>query len=121
MLIIHTGQQRDTAVYRLLSLRPLVFVGLISYSLYLWHWPVIAFAENYVGRPITLGEALILIVVSIAIATASWRYVERPFRLRRAKGDPSPRESAFLGGLGALGLTACVGGAIYLGVDCKGA
>ena len=42
MLVIHTGQQRDTAVYRLLSLRPFVFIGLISYSLYLWHWPVFA-------------------------------------------------------------------------------
>ena len=68
MLVIHTGQRRDTAAYRLLSLEPLVFVGLISYSLYLWHWPVFAFAQNYVGRPFTLNETLVLIVVSIAIA-----------------------------------------------------
>jgi peptidoglycan/LPS O-acetylase OafA/YrhL len=114
VLIIFTGQQRDTAVYRLLSLEPLTFIGLISYSLYLWHWPVYAFAENYVGRPITLGESLALIILCIAVAAASWRYVERPFRdgARRAVGS---QRAYFVGGLGALGLAACVGGAIYLG------
>ena len=119
ILIIHTGQQRDTAVYRLLSLEPLVFVGLISYSLYLWHWPVFAFGENYVGRPFTLAESLSLIAVSMAISAASWRYVEQPFRYseRRALGS---QRAAFLGGLGALGLAACVGGAIYLGDGLQG-
>ena len=76
MLVIHTG----TSVYRLLSLWPFVSIGLISYSLYLWHWPIVAFAENYTGRPLNLGEAVILIAASIAIAAVSWRYVEQPFR-----------------------------------------
>jgi len=71
MLVIHTGQHRDTFVYRLLSLWPFVFIGLISYSLYLWHWPIVAFAENYTGRPLNLGEAVILIAASIAIAAVS--------------------------------------------------
>ena len=114
VLIIFTGQQRDTAVYRLLSLQPFVFIGLISYSLYLWHWPVYAFAENFVGRPITLGETLALIILCIAISAASWRYVERPFRYGE-RGARGSERSYFVGGLGALGLAACVGGAIYLG------
>ena len=119
MFIIHTGQERDTAVYRLLSLWPLVFVGLISYSLYLWHWPIFAFAENYTGRPLTLGEALVLIVVSIAIAAASWRYVEPPFRHGERRATISQR-ACFLGGLGALGVLASVGGALYLGDGLEG-
>ena len=119
MLVIHTGQQRDTLVYGLLSTWPLVFVGLISYSLYLWHWPVFAFAENYVGRPFAPGEALILVVVSMAIATASWRYVEQPFRHSERRA-PVSRRAAFVGGLGALGLAAFAGGAIYLGDGLQG-
>ena len=119
MLVIHTGQRRDTAAYGLLSLQPLVFVGLISYSLYLWHWPVIAFAQNYFGRPITLNETLVLILLSFAIAMLSWQYVERPFRFGRQKATISPR-LAFLGGFGALGLTAFVGATIYLDGGLQG-
>ena len=118
-LVIHTGQHRDTATYRVLSLQPLVFVGLISYSLYLWHWPIIAFAENYFGRAISLSEAIVLILVSIAFAVASWRYVERPFRYGERKATVSPR-LAFTRGLGALGLAACVGGVVYLGDGLPG-
>jgi peptidoglycan/LPS O-acetylase OafA/YrhL len=119
MLIIHTGQQRDTAAYRVLSLEPLVFFGLISYSLYLWHWPVITFAENYFGREPSHGEALLLVIVSVAAAMASWRYVEQPFRYseRTALGS---QQAAFLGGLGALGLAACAGGFLYLGGGLQG-
>ena len=119
LLVIHTGQHRDTVAFRLLSLGPLVFVGLISYSLYLWHWPVFAFAENYAGRSLTSGEAVILVVVSIAIATASWRYVERPFRYHEGKAILSQRVT-FVGGLGALALAACVGLVIYLGDGLPG-
>ncbi len=113
VLLIHTGQQRDTAVYGLLSLRPFVFFGLISYSLYLWHWPIFAFGENYTGRPLTTGEALVLIALSIAIATASWRYVEQPFR--RDRGAMVSPRACFVGGLGSLALAACVGLVVYLG------
>src|SRR5690606_30964736 len=42
-LLIHASSGGETLVGRLLSLRGMVFVGLISYSLYLWHWPVLAF------------------------------------------------------------------------------
>ena len=119
MLIIHTGQQRDTAAYRFLSLSPFVFVGLVSYSLYLWHWPIFAFAENYAGRPLLLGEALILVAVSVAIATASWRFVEQPFRYRGGRAIVSQR-ATLVGGLGSLALAACIGFALYLGDGLPG-
>ena len=114
MLVIHTGHERDTQTYRLLGLRPVVFIGLISYSLYLWHWPIFAFAENFAGHPLSLAQALILVVASIAVATASWRYVERPFRYSQGKAILS-QKATLVGGLGALALSACVGFAIYLG------
>ncbi|MGI9325772.1 MAG: acyltransferase family protein, partial [Pseudomonadales bacterium] len=79
-LLIYSGQRRHTLVGRLLSLGPVVFVGLISYSLYLWHWPVLVFAKHYAIRELQTSEALLLVLLAFALAIASWRYVEQPFR-----------------------------------------
>ena len=71
---------RDNLVGRLLSLKPLVAVGLISYSAYLWHQPLYAFARHSVfGEPSRVTFALLLIL-SLALAALSWRFVERTFR-----------------------------------------
>lgn len=67
-----------------LSWRPLVFVGLISYSAYLWHQPLFAFAR-YVNLDGQLDRriASVLIVVTIGLASLTWRFVETPFRNAR--------------------------------------
>jgi peptidoglycan/LPS O-acetylase OafA/YrhL len=70
----------DSSTHRLLSIRPLTTIGLISYSLYLWHWPVIVFSQYWLVRPLDGVEALIAIAVMILLAATSWRWVERPFR-----------------------------------------
>lgn len=64
---------------RLLTNRPMVFIGLISYSLYLWHWPLIAYL-NYLDIDITLPVGMSLMVAAIALSWCSWRYIEVPFR-----------------------------------------
>jgi hypothetical protein len=66
----------------MLSWRPIVLTGLVSYSLYLWHWPLLVFGELYALRELTGAEALGILLLSGLIATLSWRYVERPFRGR---------------------------------------
>jgi peptidoglycan/LPS O-acetylase OafA/YrhL len=77
MLLIHAGD--GTATGRLLS-RPLpVGIGLISYSLYLWHWPILVLREQFIVAPGAAGVAA-AIALSVALAWASWRWVERPFR-----------------------------------------
>jgi peptidoglycan/LPS O-acetylase OafA/YrhL len=81
--ILASGAQSCALVHRLLALRPLVFVGLISYSLYLWHWPVIVGFHYGSAAPLTPASALWAIVVSIGLAAASWRWVEQPVRNRR--------------------------------------
>ena len=80
--IIWAGTGGHHAAGDLLACRPLVLVGLVSYSLYLWHWPLLAFA-GYVslGEPSAWLTALALLAATIA-AVLSWRYVERPFRGR---------------------------------------
>lgn len=68
-------------VTRLLSLKPFVFVGLISYSLYLWHWPLLVFARHWFTQTqlSALATALIF-ALSFVLAILSWRFIERPFR-----------------------------------------
>lgn len=78
-LVILAGSQGPNPVSRLLAWRGAVFVGLISYSLYLWHWPVIT-AFNYFYIDSGLPRALAITTLSIALAWLSWRYVEQPFR-----------------------------------------
>ena len=68
---------------RLLSWRPVVFLGLISYSAYLWHQPLLVFARLASFRLPGDGLMLGLSVLSLVLAALTWRYVERPFRDRR--------------------------------------
>ncbi|MFN2284634.1 MAG: acyltransferase family protein [Anaerolineae bacterium] len=67
-------------VGRFLSLRPFVWVGLISYSLYLWHWPLVTFHRIVFPGSVQLSHALILTLLSFALAVASWSFIEQPFR-----------------------------------------
>lgn len=67
---------------RLLTLKPLIFVGKISYSLYLWHWPIIVFARYADLSPDSLPTKLICVVISVVLATLSWALIEQPVRRR---------------------------------------
>lgn len=91
-------REEETSAGRLLGyLRP---VGLISYSLYLWHWPVWVLFRVYINGGVPrIREAVALAVVSIVLATLSFRYVEKPFRKMR----PAPAKSV-QAGLFACGL-----------------
>lgn len=84
-LIIMTGAQHRTWLSSVLSLRPLVFVGLISYSLYLWHWPVFVFAKHYWGTPLDVQLTLWLVLLALLLSVLSWRFIEQPFRGAGAK------------------------------------
>ena len=80
MILQSTASPRSVLV-RLLSVRPLVATGLASYSIYLWHWPLIVFGGYYVLDPHWAGPVRIaMALAAFPIAFASWRYIERPFR-----------------------------------------
>ena len=93
---------------RLLGSRPLAGLGLISYSAYLWHQPLFAFARLHsLEQPSSLLLAL-LAVSAIVLGYFTWRYVERPFRDKRRVGRKTIFASAALMsaamfGLGVLG------------------
>ena len=81
-LLIWIGASGESAVGKLLTSRVLVFIGLISYSLYLWHWPLLVFAKHAIGENLKLVGSIGIGLVSIALATFSWRFIETPFRSR---------------------------------------
>ena len=82
-LIIWANGEKLTRVGRVLASRPLVFIGLISYSLYLWHWPMLVFARYWSAGPLPRTQRLLLLLASVMFAFLSWRFVETPFRKRR--------------------------------------
>jgi peptidoglycan/LPS O-acetylase OafA/YrhL len=79
--IIAAGSGGHSLIGKLLSLEPVRFVGRISYSLYLWHWPVIVLL--LLGLPageLSVWMQGIAVALSLALSILSWRYVEEPFR-----------------------------------------
>ena len=66
--------------HRLLSIRPLRFLGDISYSLYLWHWPILIIGAAYLGARDTLSVRLVLIDASVVLAAWSYYGLENPLR-----------------------------------------
>ena len=80
-LLIYAGQG-ESAVSSLLAAAPMRGVGLISYSLYLWHWPLLVFARYARFGDLPAWETIGLIALSVVLAALSWRFVELPFRDR---------------------------------------
>lgn len=94
--------RQGTLVARLLSLKPMVAIGLISYSAYLWHQPLFAFARLRTLHEPSLGLMLGLAALTLVLAALTWRFIEQPFR--RHAGQPPrllPRRGPLLQGAAA--------------------
>ncbi len=102
-LVIYAASPGATAAGALLGLGPIAFVGRISYSLYLWHWPLYVFARYLDFRDPRPAEIVLLIALSFALAVFSWVYIEQPFRKSAGR---MPRPYLFAGGIGAMGASA---------------
>jgi len=74
-------------INKLLSLKPIVFTGKISYSLYLWHWPIFVIIR-YTSIELTLVTQFIAIVLTYVLSILSWKYIEQPFRYVKIKSIP---------------------------------
>lgn len=78
-LLLLAGTHVRTLVGRLLSTGPFQFFGNLSYSLYLWHWPLLAFPRAVLGLDLAPSVAALAVVVAILVSAASYRWVETPF------------------------------------------
>ncbi len=94
----------DTMTGRMLSMPPLVAIGLISYSLYLWHQPVLAFARIRGWDTLWPGMTWLLIALSVLLAVLTWALIERPFRSRIWLQNRKAVFGASLGGSLVLGV-----------------
>ncbi|MFZ9483425.1 MAG: acyltransferase family protein [Ilumatobacteraceae bacterium] len=81
----------------ILERRPLQVIGARSYSLYLWHWPVIVIAESHLLRPLHTGEKVLALAATIVLAELGYRWVENPVR-RSATLVRRPAISTAMGG-----------------------
>ena len=79
---------REGWVNRFLSSRPMVGIGLVSYSWYLWHWPLLSFARTFADRDIPMSTALSLCAISLIFAVLTYRIIES--RFRRSRSAPGP-------------------------------
>lgn len=79
-LVLMAGQHAHWGPQRILSLQPLQWIGARSYSIYLWHWPVLIIAESYAERALTVTERLIAIAASVIAASLSHHFLENPVR-----------------------------------------
>ena len=70
-------------VKTLLSNRAVVFVGKISYSLYLWHWPLLAFAHYLLGKELTPQVLAVVALLTVLFSIASYYFIEQPLRHRQ--------------------------------------
>lgn len=109
MLLIGWGSTGIIGV--ILSSRLFVEIGKISYSLYLWHWPVIVFWKAYAGEHLSVPEMIGLGLISCVLGAVSTYLIERPFRSREIRSISAARVTmtggavlAGLAGVGALGV-----------------
>jgi len=107
-LLILVNTQHQTRISRMLSSKVLVGIGLISYGLYLFHWPLLVFAEYFLSRELSLMEAALIIGVAFALAVFSYRYIETPIR-QRTVSTLSKRRNLFGFSVAGLALMIAIG------------
>jgi peptidoglycan/LPS O-acetylase OafA/YrhL len=65
---------------KVLSMRPIVFVGLVSYPLYLWHWPLLTLAHVLLGQNVSFGITVGVIFLAAILSVATYKFIELPIR-----------------------------------------
>jgi len=78
MLVLYAD--KNTFAAQILSTKVLVGTGLISYSLYLWHQPILAFARIYQREPLTDFGIYATVLLTLLLAIFTWKFIESPFR-----------------------------------------
>ncbi|PLK69875.1 hypothetical protein C0V73_15680 [Rhizobium sp. TH135] len=97
----------------ILSWRPMVYIGLISFPLYLWHWPTLVFLRLSVGAAPPVSYQIAAVAVSVAFAVLTYHLIEMPLRKGKEghrKAVIVPGLAATMAGLAALGIAGSFSG-----------
>lgn len=80
IILAGTGGTMPPGADRILGNAPMLFLGKISYSLYLWHWPLLVIPQLLAAGPLRLREKAVLAAVAVVLATLTYYFVEKPFQ-----------------------------------------
>jgi peptidoglycan/LPS O-acetylase OafA/YrhL len=106
--LIASGAPAPALVNRVLAARPLVVVGLMSYSLYLWHRPLFVYVQRYHITPLSTLQVAGLLAACFGIAALNWRFLERPIHTRAWL----TRDRNFLAVVAATGILVMLAGVL---------
>jgi peptidoglycan/LPS O-acetylase OafA/YrhL len=118
VLIILAGESRSTVMARALGTRIPRWLGRISYSLYLWHWPLLILVPIFLGSD-DLALRVVIVFVAIGISDLSTRWIEVPFREGRLLKLPPSRSILAAGSASACVaiIALSVGGGLTVGAN----
>jgi len=106
LIILYSN--KTTLTYKIFSIKPLVFLGLISFSLYLWHQPLLAFNRIYYGINLTLFHTFTLIFLSFLLSVLTWRHIEKPFRNKKIISDKKVIIYLFITAIAILSISTSI-------------
>ena len=106
LLMIQAGSGDGGLFTRALSARPLVYIGSISYAIYLWHWPLLVLARYHEIFELSYGKRASVVLAAVVFAGLSGRFLEHPFRARSSK--PGRDRTRFFVVAGACAALACL-------------
>jgi peptidoglycan/LPS O-acetylase OafA/YrhL len=112
VLVIYGGSTKESIINKVLAFRPLVFLGLNSYSIYLWHWPILFFTRVLVHRELAPLESIGLFISTLLVSFLSFHFVERPFRNFQTSEDTKTKRIVFSSAFGTILLLLIVGRAV---------
>jgi peptidoglycan/LPS O-acetylase OafA/YrhL len=111
-LLLIAWCDRESRLIGWLSHPLVVWVGLISYPLYLWHWPALVLARATLIREPDPYEITALYLLSVVLAAATWRYLETPIRARKGRGSA---KAVFAGAATAGGVVILLSASLNVG------
>ncbi len=106
-LVLLGGPTGPRSIDALASPRPVQWLGDVSYSVYLWHWPLVVLAPIELERDLTVFDTLVLLALTLTLAQLTYRFVEQPFRTGSLLRLPG---RSWL--VGAVGIAVIVAGAV---------
>lgn len=113
VLVLYAGANGPTLAGRILGNPIASYVGIISYSLYLWHWPLIAFYRLLLKHDLRAVDKILLLLAIMVAGVLSERFIERPFRRSAPSAGAAKSQQALLAGAGVMAACLAVSGVVW--------